>query len=202
MYRTFLKPVFDFIIALAGIIILCPLMLVISIILFIIYRGENVFFVQERAGKDARIFKLIKFRTMNNKTDGNGNLLPDSERLSATGNFLRSTSIDELPQLLNVIKGELSIVGPRPLLIKYLSLYTQEQMRRHNVKPGITGWAQINGRNSNSWQRKFELDVWYVDHLSLFLDVKIVLLSFKKVLFREDINKCGEATNSPFTGNN
>lgn len=194
--------IFDFIFALAGLIILSPFILIVCLDLLITYKGRNVFFIQDRPGKNCKIFKLIKFRTMTDDRNVSGELLPDAERMTRIGNFLRSTSVDELPQLINILKGDMSFVGPRPLLIKYLPLYSKEQMRRHEVRPGITGWVQVNGRNSNTWSRKFELDIWYVDHLSLFLDLKILLLSIVKVLLRKDINKEGEATTVPFTGNN
>lgn len=202
MYRIFFKVIFDFIFALVGLIILSPFIIIVCIGLLITYKGGNVFFIQDRPGKNCKIFKLIKFRTMSEARDNNGELLKDSERITHIGKILRSTSVDELPQLINVLKGDMSFVGPRPLLKKYIPLYSKEQMRRHEVRPGITGWVQVNGRNSNSWSRKFELDIWYVDHLSLFLDLKILLLSIVKVFLRKDINKEGEATTVPFTGNN
>jgi len=163
---------------------------------------SNPFFVQKRPGKGGNLFKVIKFKTMNENKDLNGNLLPDAERLTVVGKFIRKTSLDELPQLINVLKGDMSLVGPRPLLIQYLSLYNKEQARRHEVKPGITGWAQVNGRNAISWQQKFEYDVWYVDNMSFALDMKILFLTFKKVFKREGINQEGQATAEPFNGNN
>ena len=165
-------------------------------------KGAGAFFLQERPGKDAKIFKVIKFKTMTDERDADGNLLPDAERLTKVGKFVRSTSIDELPQLINILKGDMSFIGPRPLLPEYLPLYTPEQNRRHEVRPGITGLAQVNGRNNISWKQKFEYDVWYVDHLSFLLDVKIILKSIKKVLFREDINKDGLVTTVAFNGYN
>lgn len=172
MYRHFFKRLFDFVIALVGLIILSPLFLILWIGLSIANKGAGAFFVQERPGKDEKIFKVIKFKTMNDRRDENGNLLPDSERLTKIGRVIRSLSLDELPQLINVLKGDMSLIGPRPLLVQYLPLYDEVQRRRHEVRPGITGWAQVNGRNAISWQEKFEHDVWYVDHLSLSLDIK------------------------------
>lgn len=168
--------------------------------MFFANRGK-VFFLQARPGKNNRIFTIIKFKTMNDLKDKNGELLPDEKRLTAIGNFVRKASLDEIPQLINVLKGDMSLIGPRPLLVQYLPLYNEHQKRRHEVRPGITGWAQINGRNAISWQEKFDYDVWYVDHLSFFLDVKIVLLTLKKVFIREGISAAGQATASAFTGN-
>jgi lipopolysaccharide/colanic/teichoic acid biosynthesis glycosyltransferase len=165
-------------------------------------KGGGAFFLQERPGKNARTFKVIKFKTMTDERDADGNLLPDDRRLTRVGRLVRSTSIDELPQLINVLRGDMALIGPRPLLIPYLKLYTPRQARRHEVRPGITGWAQVNGRNAISWQRKFELDVWYVDHLSFALDVKIIFLTIKKVLMREGINSDTSATMEPFRGDN
>lgn len=176
--------------------------MLITIWLHFANKGAGAFFFQERPGKDERIFKVIKFKTMTDERDENGKLLPDAVRLTKVGRFVRSTSIDELPQLINVLKGDMALIGPRPLMPKYLPLYSPEQRRRHEVRPGITGWAQINGRNNISWTKKFELDVWYVDHCSFALDVKIILMTIKKVLFREDISKEGEATTVPFDGTN
>lgn len=176
----------------------------IILVLFFANKGAGVFFTQDRPGKDAKIFKVIKFKTMTDERDADGNLLPDAQRLTKVGKFVRSTSIDELPQLINVLKGDMSLVGPRPLLVQYLPLYSPEQARRHEVRPGITGWAQCHGRNSISWKQKFELDVWYIDHCSFLTDFKVVLLSMKKVLFREDINQTNGqwATMDPFNGHN
>lgn len=167
-------------------------------------QGCRRFFLQERPGKNGKIFKVIKFKTMTDERGADGNLLPDADRLTKVGKFVRSTSIDELPQLINVLKGDMALIGPRPLLVQYLPLYSKEQARRHEVRPGITGWAQINGRNNISWAKKFELDVWYVDHCSLSIDIMIVFKTIKKVLYREDINQVGGewATMDPFTGNN
>ena len=202
MYRAFFKRLIDFLLVLCALMILWPILLVIIIFLHFANKGAGVFFTQDRPGKDAKIFKAIKFKTMTDERDAEGKLLPDAERLTKVGRIVRSLSIDELPQLINVLKGDMALVGPRPLLPKYLPLYTQEQYRRHEVRPGITGWAQVNGRNNISWKKKFELDVWYVDHCSFWLDVKIILLTVKKVFFREDISKEGEATTVPFDGTN
>lgn len=199
MYRYIIKPIFDFIIALIGLLILSPIFLVLMIILWIVNDG-NPFFYQLRPGKGQRIFKIIKFKTMNDRCDASGHLLPDAERLTKIGAFIRKTSLDEIPQLLNVLKGDMSIIGPRPLLSQYLPLYNETQKRRHEVKSGITGWAQVNGRNAISWEKKFELDVWYVDHLSFTLDFKILLLTLKKVFIREGISQGGQATMEEFKG--
>ena len=202
MYKHFIKRILDFIIVFCALLILWPILLLITIWLHFANKGAGAFFFQERPGKDERIFKVIKFKTMTDERDENGKLLPDAVRLTKVGRFVRSTSIDELPQLINVLKGDMALIGPRPLMPKYLPLYSPEQRRRHEVRPGITGWAQINGRNNISWTKKFELDVWYVDHCSFALDVKIILMTIKKVLFREDISKEGEATTVPFDGTN
>ena len=201
MYRHFFKRLFDFVIALVGLIILSPLFLILWIGLSIANKGAGAFFVQERPGKGEKIFKVIKFKTMNDRRDKNGNLLPDSERLTKIGRIIRSLSLDELPQLINVLKGDMALVGPRPLLVQYLPLYDDVQRRRHEVRPGMTGWAQVNGRNAISWQEKFEHDVWYVDHLSLSLDIKILLKTIEKVFKREGINSQDNATIEPFKGN-
>ncbi len=201
MYKHFFKRLFDFVIALVGLIILSPLFLILWIGLSIVNKGAGAFFLQERPGKDEKIFKVIKFKTMNDKRDENGNLLPDSERLTTIGRWIRSLSLDELPQLINVLKGDMALVGPRPLLVQYLPLYDDVQHRRHEVRPGMTGWSQINGRNAISWQAKFEYYVWYVDHLSLSLDIKIFLKTVQKVFKREGINSETNATMEPFQGN-
>jgi lipopolysaccharide/colanic/teichoic acid biosynthesis glycosyltransferase len=201
MYRHFFKRLFDFVIALIGFIIISPLFLLLWIWLSIANKGAGAFFLQERPGKDEKIFKVIKFKTMNDRRDENGNLLPDSERLTKIGRFVRSLSLDELPQLINVLKGDMALVGPRPLLVQYLPLYNEKQRRRHEVRPGMTGWAQVNGRNAISWQEKFEHDVWYVDHLSLSLDIKILLKTIEKVFKREGINSGTHVTMEPFNGN-
>ncbi len=200
MYRKFIKPFIDYSVALIGLLLLTPLLLLIASILYL-QMGRPIFFVQTRPGYKGKPFRLIKFRTMKNLTDTNGNLLPDEQRLTRFGRFLRSTSLDELPELINVLKGEMSLVGPRPLLMEYLPLYSKEQARRHDVKPGITGWAQVNGRNAVTWQDRFKLDVWYVDHVSFWLDIKILLLTLLKVIKREGINQPGQATMQKFTGN-
>ena len=200
MYRLFFKKLFDFFCSFCIIIFFSPLFAVLSILIKI-KLGSPVLFTQKRPGYKGKLFTLYKFRTMNNKTDVLGNLLPDEERLTKFGKFLRSTSLDELPELFNILKGEMSFVGPRPLLTEYLPLYSDEQKRRHDVKPGLTGWAQINGRNAITWQDKFELDVWYVDNLSFLLDIKILWLTLWRVLKKEGISQQGHATMEKFTGN-
>jgi len=199
MYKSLLKPILDFILAFIAFIILSPVFIITFILLSVSNQG-NSFFFQPRPGKNGRIFKVIKFKTMSDKKDRQGNLLPDRDRLTKTGNFVRKTSLDEIPQLINVLKGDMSLVGPRPLLVKYLPLYNTVQKRRHDVKPGITGWAQVNGRNAISWEEKFNYDVWYVDHQSLSLDLKIIFKTIQKVLKSEGINTQGQATTKPFTG--
>lgn len=201
MYRRFFKHFFDFIISLLVTIVLSPVIIITAIILALANRG-NPFFLQKRPGLNSKVFTLIKFRTMNNKKDAMGNLLPDDKRITKVGSIVRKLSLDELLQLINVLKGDMSIVGPRPLLVHYLPLYNAEQARRHEVRPGITGWAQINGRNTISWQQKFALDVWYVDNLSFLLDLKIIWLTALKVVKREGINQSGTATVEYFKGNN
>lgn len=202
MYRNYFKRLIDFLLVFCALLVLWPILVVIIVFLHFANKGAGVFFTQDRPGKNAKIFKAIKFKTMTDERDAEGKLLPDAERLTKVGRIVRSLSIDELPQLINVLKGDMALVGPRPLLPKYLPLYSKEQYRRHEVRPGITGWAQVNGRNNISWKKKFELDVWYVDHCSFWLDVKIILLTVKKVFFREDISKEGEATTVPFDGTN
>lgn len=197
----FVKRLLDITISLIALIFLLPLMLLIYL-LVIINLGSPAFFLQERVGKDNKIFKMIKFRTMKNSTDKNGNLLSDNERVTKFGSFLRSFSLDELPELINILKGDMSLVGPRALLVQYLGLYNDEQIRRHEVLPGLTGWAQINGRNSITWSEKFKLDVWYVDNWSLWLDIKIFFLTFWKVLKREGINQSESVTMEYFNGGN
>lgn len=201
-YYNFTKRLVDFFVAFCVLIVLAPLLLIIAIILCFANNGKCLFFLQERPGKHGKIFKVIKFKTMTDERDSEGNLLPDDKRLTKVGKFVRSTSIDELPQLINVLKGDMSFIGPRPLLPQYLPLYNKEQARRHEVRPGITGWAQVNGRNAISWTRKFELDVWYVDHCSFLLDLKIIVLTIKKVFVREGISSDTSVTMEPFTGNN
>jgi len=201
LYRHFFKRFFDIVIASVGLIVLSPLFLILWIWLSIANKGAGAFFLQERPGKDEKIFKVIKFKTMNDRRDENGNLLLDRERLTTIGRWIRSLSLDEIPQLINVLKGDMSLIGPRPLLVQYLPLYDEVQRRRHEVRPGITGWAQVNGRNAISWQEKFAYDVWYVDHLSLSLDIKILLKTIEKVFKREGINSGTNATMEPFNGN-
>ncbi|WP_348717954.1 sugar transferase [Tenacibaculum sp. 190130A14a] len=200
MYKRGIKRVIDFVISFVALIILSPVFILVTLFLTIV-NGGKPFFFQARPGKNERIFKIIKFKTMNDKKDSEGQLLPDKDRLTAVGNFVRKTSLDEIPQLLNVIKGDMSLIGPRPLLPQYLPLYNQEQKQRHNVRPGITGWAQINGRNTISWQQKFEYDVWYVQNLSFILDCKIILKTIKKVFVSEGISSGTSVTMEAFTGN-
>lgn len=202
MYKHILKRIIDFILVFGVLIVIWPILLVITLWLHFTNKGAGAFFFQERPGKENKIFKVIKFKTMTDERDALGNLLPDADRLTPVGRFVRSTSIDELPQLINVLKGDMALIGPRPLLVQYLPLYSKEQARRHDVRPGITGWAQVNGRNAISWTKKFELDVWYVDHCSFWLDVKIIFLTIKKVFVREGISQEGQATMEVFTGNN
>lgn len=202
MYKAFFKRIFDFCISLFVLICISPLLLVVTVWLHFANRGAGAFFTQERPGKDAKIFRVIKFKTMTDERDAEGNLLPDEQRLTRVGKFVRSTSIDELPQLINVLKGDMALIGPRPLLPQYLPLYSKEQARRHEVRPGISGWAQCHGRNAISWTEKFKLDVWYVDHVSLWTDVKIVFITIKNVLMRKDINSATAATMEAFNGNN
>ena len=201
MYKNFIKPVIDFVLALVGFLFLSPVFVLVMIGLFFANDGKPFFF-QLRPGKNGKIFKIIKFKTMTDKKDENGNLLPDADRLTKIGSFVRKTSLDEIPQLLNVIKGDMSLVGPIPLLPKYLELYNDFQRRRNEVKPGITGWAQVNGRNSISWEKKFEYDVWYVDNVSFLLDIKILIMTVLKVVKSEGINEQGQATSNEFKGNN
>jgi undecaprenyl phosphate N,N'-diacetylbacillosamine 1-phosphate transferase len=202
MYSFFLKRLIDFIVVLGVLVVIWPILLIMTLWLHFVNKGAGAFFTQERPGKNGKIFKVIKFKTMTDERDVEGKLLPDAERLTKVGRFVRSTSADELPQLLNVLKGDMSLIGPRPLLPQYLPLYSKEQARRHEVRPGITGWAQVNGRNAISWTKKFELDVWYVDHCSFLLDLKIIFLTVKKVFVREGISSDTSATMEPFTGNN
>lgn len=202
LYRRFFKRFLDFWISLFVLLCLSPLLLIVIILLYIANKGAGIFFLQERPGKDEKIFKVIKFKTMNDERDANGDLLPDADRLTRVGQFVRSASIDELPQLINVLKGDMSLVGPRPLLPQYLPLYSMEQSRRHEIRPGITGWAQCHGRNAISWTEKFKLDVWYVDHVSLWTDLKVILITIRKVLYRADISSATSVTMEPFNGNN
>ena len=202
MYKHFFKRFLDFWISLIALIIISPILIVVTIWLHFANKGAGTFFLQERPGKDAKIFKVIKYKTMTDEKDETGKLLPDAQRLTKVGRFVRSTSIDELPQLINVLKGDMALIGPRPLLVKYLPLYSEEQKRRHEVRPGISGWAQCHGRNNISWSEKFKLDVWYVDHCSLWTDIKVIWITVMKVLKRADINEAGQATMEEFKGNN
>ena len=202
MYKHFFKRLIDFTIALIALLCLSPVLLIVTIWLHFANKGAGAFFTQERPGKNAKVFRVIKFKTMTDERDAEGNLLPDAQRLTRVGKIVRSTSLDELPQLFNVLKGDMSLIGPRPLLVKYLPLYTAEQMRRHEVRPGITGWAQVNGRNAITHTKKFEYDVWYVDHLSLALDLKIIGMTIYNVLHRKGISADGEATAPTFDGTN
>lgn len=205
MYKHFFKRFFDFWIALIALICLSPVLLIVTIWLHFANKGAGVFFFQERPGKDAKLFKVVKFKTMTDECDAEGNLLPDTERLTKVGRFVRSTSLDELPQLWNVVKGDMALIGPRPLLVKYLPLYSKEQMRRHEVRPGISGWAQCHGRNTISWKQKFEYDVWYVDHVSLLTDIRVIFRTVMKVFAKEGINQATVKDGhlmEPFNGHN
>lgn len=202
MYKHFFKRLIDFILVLCVLLVIWPILLIITVWLHFANKGAGAFFTQDRPGKNGKIFKVIKYKTMTDERDAKGNLLPDADRLTKVGRFVRSTSIDELPQLINVLKGDMALIGPRPLLPQYLPLYSPEQARRHEVRPGITGWAQIHGRNAISWTKKFEYDVWYVDHCSFLLDLKIVFLTVKKVFIREGISQEGHATMEFFNGHN
>ena len=201
MYKHFFKRFFDFIISLIVLVIISPILLVVTVWLHFANKGAGAFFLQERPGKNAKIFKVIKFKTMTDERDADGKLLPDEKRLTKVGRFVRSTSIDELPQLINVLKGDMALIGPRPLLVDYLPLYSKEQARRHEVRPGISGWAQCHGRNAISWTEKFKYDVWYVDHVCLMTDLKVILITIKKVFFRDGISQEGQATMEAFKGN-
>lgn len=201
MYSRFFKPLIDIVVSFTGLILLSPVFLIISVSLAFANEGRPFFF-QSRPGKNGKIFRIVKFKTMNEKRGPDGNLLSDAERLTPIGRFVRKASLDEIPQLINVLKGDMSLVGPRPLLMEYMPLYSHEQARRHEVRPGITGWAQVNGRNAISWQHKFEYDVWYVDHVSFLLDLKIIFLTIKNVVKREGISKDGFATTEAFNGKN
>ena len=202
MYRKYLKRWLDFVIVFCVLAVIWPILLLVTLWLHYANKGAGDFFTQERPGRNGKIFKVIKFKTMTDERDADGNLLPDAERLTPVGRFVRSTSIDELPQLINVLKGDMALIGPRPLLVQYLPLYSKEQARRHEVRPGITGWAQCHGRNSISWTEKFKLDVWYVDHCSLITDIKVIFITIKKVLLRDGISQEGQATMELFNGNN
>lgn len=202
MYKHFFKRLIDFLVALAALAVLFLPLAVIALWLHIANKGAGAFFLQERPGKGGKVFRIVKFKTMTDARDAAGNLLPDADRLTPVGRFVRSASIDELPQFWNVLVGDMSLIGPRPLLVQYLPLYSKEQARRHEVRPGISGWAQCHGRNALSWSEKFKLDVWYVDHCSLATDLKVVFITIKKVLVRDGISQEGQATIEPFNGNN
>ena len=202
MYKHFFKRLFDVLISGVALILIGWFLILVAIFLHFANKGAGVFFFQERPGKNAKIFKVIKFKTMTDERDADGNLLPDEKRLTKVGKFVRSTSVDELPQLINVFKGDMSLIGPRPLLVQYLPFYSPEQARRHEVRPGISGWAQCHGRNAISWTEKFKLDVWYVDHCSLWIDLQVVFITIKSVLERKDINSATAATMEAFNGHN
>jgi undecaprenyl phosphate N,N'-diacetylbacillosamine 1-phosphate transferase len=201
IYKIYLKRLIDFILSLIGFIVISPIFIIVWVWLTIANKGAGALFFQERPGKDEKIFKVIKFKTMTDERDASGKLLPDAERLTKAGRFVRSTSLDEIPQLINVIKGDMSLIGPRPLLVQYLPLYNENQKRRHEVRPGITGWAQVNGRNAISWDQKFEYDIWYVDNISFSLDIKVLFRTMQKVFKREGINSDTSSTMEPFKGN-
>lgn len=202
LYRDIVKRAIDTAVSACSLVVLSPVLAIVTIWLHYANKGAGVFFLQERPGKDGKIFKVVKFKTMTDERGADGGLLPDDVRLTKVGRFVRSTSIDELPQLWNVLKGDMSLIGPRPLLVQYLPLYSPEQARRHEVRPGITGWAQCHGRNAISWQKKFELDVWYVDHISFITDCKVILTTIKKVITRSDISPDGQVTMAFFNGSN
>lgn len=202
MYKHFFKRFFDFLIALIAMLLIGWFLIIITTFLHFANKGAGAFFLQERPGKDAKIFNVIKFKTMTDERDSDGNLLPDEARLTRVGKFVRSTSIDELPQLINVLKGDMALIGPRPLLVQYLPLYSKEQARRHEVRPGISGWAQCHGRNAISWTEKFKLDVWYVDHCTFWTDIQVIIITVKNVLMRKDISSATSVTMEVFNGNN
>ena len=201
MYKKYFKRLFDFMIAFIGLIIISPLFILLILILSVANQGAGVFFTQKRPGKNEKIFRVIKFKTMTDEKDKDGNLLPEAQRLTKIGRFIRQSSLDEFPQLINVLKGDMSLIGPRPLLVQYLPLYSNHQARRHEVRPGITGWAQVNGRNAISWEQKFNYDVWYVDNVSFILDIKIIFLTLLKIFKREGIYQNRERFMQPFKGN-
>ena len=201
MYKQFFKRCFDFLIAFIGLIVISPLFIVLIFFLYFANQGAGVFFTQKRPGKNEKIFSVVKFKTMTDEKDKDGNLLSDAQRLTKIGKFIRSTSLDEIPQLINVLKGDMSLIGPRPLLVQYLPLYSSVQARRHEVSPGITGWAQVNGRNAISWEQKFEYDVWYVENLTFALDIKIIIKTIVNIIKRERINQEGQSTMEAFKGN-
>ena len=202
MYRHFFKRIIDFCVALVALVCISPVLAVVTVWLHFANKGAGAFFLQERPGLHGKIFKIIKYKTMTDERDAEGNLLPDKDRITAVGKFVRKTSIDELPQLINVLKGDMALIGPRPLRVHYLPLYSTEQARRHNVRPGITGWAQCHGRNGISWTERFKLDVWYVDNCSFLTDIKIIISTIKTVLNRDGITQEGNATMEPFNGYN
>ena len=202
MYKRFFKRLFDIVISGIALLLIGWFLIIVTIFLHFANKGAGAFFFQERPGKNAKIFKVIKFKTMTDERDADGNLLPDEKRLTKVGKFVRSTSVDELPQLINVFKGDMSLIGPRPLLVQYLPLYSKEQYRRHEVRPGISGWAQCHGRNNISWTEKFKLDVWYVDHCTLWTDIQVIFITVKNVLLRKDINSATAATMEYFNGHN
>ena len=202
MYKKFFKRLLDILISGIALLLIGWFLILVAIFLHFANKGAGAFFFQERPGKNAKIFKVIKFKTMTDERDENGNLLPDEKRLTKVGKFVRSTSVDELPQLINVFKGDMSLIGPRPLLVQYLSLYSPEQARRHEVRPGISGWAQCHGRNAISWTEKFKLDVWYVDHCTIWTDIQVIYITIKNVLMRKDINSATAATMEAFNGRN
>ena len=202
MYKHVLKRILDFLISLIALLLIGWLLIIIAIWLHFANKGAGVFFLQERPGKDGKIFKVIKYKTMTDERDKNGELLPDAQRLTKVGRFVRSTSIDELPQLINVLRGDMALIGPRPLLVQYLPLYSKEQARRHEVRPGISGWAQCHGRNAISWTEKFKLDVWYVDHCTFWTDIQVIIITIKNVLMRKNINSATAATMEAFDGKN
>lgn len=202
MYKNFFKRVLDILISGIALLLIGWFLIIVTIFLHFANKGAGAFFLQERPGKNAKIFKVIKFKTMTDEKDADGKLLPDSQRLTKVGKFVRSTSVDELPQLINVFKGDMSLIGPRPLLVQYLPLYSPEHARRHEVRPGISGWAQCHGRNAISWTEKFKLDVWYVDHCTLWTDIQVIFITIKNVLMRKDINSATAATMEAFNGNN
>ena len=202
MYRSFIKRLIDVVVVSCFLLVIWPILLLVTLWLYFVNKGAGAFFFQKRPGKNGKIFEVIKFKTMTDERDSKGNLLPDAKRITKVGKLVRSTSLDELPQIINELKGDMALIGPRPLLPQYLALYNEEQRRRHDVRPGITGWAQVNGRNAISWTKKFELDVWYVEHCSFSLDLKIVFLTIKKIFVREGISSGTSATMEAFTGNN
>ncbi|WP_318643452.1 sugar transferase [Flavobacterium ardleyense] len=202
MYRNYIKRLLDFTISLSALVLLLPVFIVLIIVLYYSNEKAGIFFQQPRPGKNGKVFKVLKFKTMNDRKDATGQLLPSFERITKFGRIMRNSSLDEIPQLINVLKGDMSLIGPRPLLVHYLPLYNEAQLRRHNMRPGITGWAQVNGRNAISWTKKFELDVWYVDNASFILDLKILYMTFQKVVRGADINASSDATMPSFDGTN